>query len=103
MSTASAATPHCDEASAVPGVKSIEVTFSECMILSRDELARIPITPFVRTWPRREMLLPITLDSLLPRGIFPLQLFKRVQRDMAVQLEVFGLVHDTHTEKAARY
>jgi hypothetical protein len=35
-----------------------------------------PIRPFIRAWLWWEMLLPITLDSFLPRGSFLLHLFK---------------------------
>jgi hypothetical protein len=44
--------------------------------------SHIPIIPFIGTWPSREMLLPTTLDSLLPRRNSLLQLFKPVQYDV---------------------
>ena len=45
-------------------------------------LGHIPIMPFLRTWPRRAILLSNTQDSLLPRRNLLLQLFKPVQHDV---------------------
>src|ERR1700682_4845208 len=39
----------------------------------------VELAPFIRTWPRREMLSQTTLDSLLSRRNFLLQFFKPVQ------------------------
>jgi hypothetical protein len=46
------------------------------------------------------MLLPIALNSLLPGGNFLLQLFKRLQNEIAVQLEDFGFVYLAYSARA---
>jgi hypothetical protein len=42
----------------------------------------------------------MALNSLLPGGKFLLQLFKRLQNEIAVQLEDFGFVYLSHSARA---
>jgi hypothetical protein len=42
----------------------------------------VEAAPYIRTWPRREILLPTTLDSLLSSGNLLLQFFKLIQHDV---------------------
>ncbi len=42
--------------------------------------SQLPIIPFIRIWPRREIFLPTTLESILPGGNFLLQLFYPFKR-----------------------
>jgi len=51
---------------------------------------------FLRTWPKIAMRLPAPLHTLLPCRNFLFQLFKPVQRDVAMQLEVLGFKHHAH-------
>src|ERR1700680_3928704 len=82
-------------------VRSLAHKSREVLVHWPDRKSHYPRIPFVRTWPGTEVLLPTTLDSLLPCRNFPLQLFKPVRNDIDLRRRLVSPAGLDHQEALA--